>query len=421
MKKLLLILTVVFVSVTSWADINPYAYGLSSSLSADKQTLTFTYYLNADAYNDGQGGKPDGVQIYLVNKVTGERVGSAVTNGGIKQGKNTASCSTANLPKNVELTWEVVVHGNSPASPTIARTKPTFQPVSVHGIAVDNDHNSPNFGKIFITESSASTPSGYSWIDPDHQRSLIEYDPATMYKSGVLVATLKAHQKKYQAYASTTNFSNPDPHRVRISNDGRIFVTSYSTGGDVAVWEYKENGRYDRLITKNTSQRVVAMDVKGSGSDLKLLLCEVVTNNPLGGSRSQLCIREFPIGIYTASRDMNSVSPKFYYNDYRTSSTYPSLIYQSLTNNNNWSLYTEGLINIAYGSGNSVWLKMDFFINTSTYARIIYFDGNNSGETYKDDNGNAVAPNPPSGIKVHPFTYSNYGGDALFFRELYTC
>lgn len=218
MKKLLLILTVVFVSVTSWADINPYAYGLSSSLSADKQTLTFTYYLNADAHNDGPGGKTDGVQIYLVNKVTGERVGSAVTNGGIKQGKNIASCSTANLPKNVELTWEVVVHGNSPASPTIARTKPTFQPVSVHGIAVDNDHNSPDFGKIFITESSASTPSGYGWIDANYQRSLIEYDPATMYQSGVLVATLKAHQKKYQAYASTTNFSNPDPHRVRISN-----------------------------------------------------------------------------------------------------------------------------------------------------------------------------------------------------------
>ena len=74
MKKLLFILSAILVSATGWADINPYAYGLSSSLSADKQTLTFTYYLNADAHNDGQGGKPDGVQVYLVNKVTGERV-----------------------------------------------------------------------------------------------------------------------------------------------------------------------------------------------------------------------------------------------------------------------------------------------------------------------------------------------------------
>ncbi len=297
MKKLLLILTVVCVSVTSWADINPYAYGLSSSLSADKQTLTFTYYLNADAHNDGPGGKTDGVQVYLVNKVTGERVGSAVTNGGIRQGRNTASCSTADLPKNVELTWEVVVHGNSPASPTLARTLPKYQPVSTHGVAVDNDKDSPNFGKIFVTESSALTPSGYTWLDASHRLSLVEYDPATMYESSAAIPT--AHQKTYKAFESTSNFSNPDPHRVRISEDGRIFVTSYSTGGDVAVWEYKENGRYDRLITKNTSQRVVAMDVKGSGSNLKLIVVEVINNKGTYNSQNyaQLVCREFSMAF----------------------------------------------------------------------------------------------------------------------------
>ena len=426
MKKLLLILTVVCVSVTSWADINPYAYGLSSSLSADKQTLTFTYYLNADAHNDGQGGKPDGVQIYLVNKATGRRVGSAVTNGGIKQGRNTASCSTADLPKNVELTWEVVVHGNSPSSPTIARTLPTFQPVSVHGIAVDNDHNSPNFGKIFITESSASRPDGYSWIDANYQRSVIEYDPATMYQSGVLVATLKAHQKKYQAYASTTNFSNPDPHRVRISNDGRIFVTSYSTGGDVAVWEYKGNGRYDRLITKNTSQRVVAMDVKGSGSNLKLIVVEVINNKGTYNSQNyaQLVCREFSIGVTSNSRSLNTGTVKLYYNDYRTSSTSAGMIYQNST----WTVNNRqhDCINVAYGKDNDVWLKMDFESGSVNHVRIVCFDGTNNGANVYDYNGRTntsgiVGTTITSGGTSENFSNNtatgHRGGEGIFIKN----
>ena len=49
MKKLLFILSAIFVSVMGWAQLNPYAYGLSSNWNATDQKLTVNFNLNDKA------------------------------------------------------------------------------------------------------------------------------------------------------------------------------------------------------------------------------------------------------------------------------------------------------------------------------------------------------------------------------------
>jgi hypothetical protein len=51
MKKFTLFLIATLFSAMSFAALNPYAYGLSSSLNADQTELTINYSLNATATN----------------------------------------------------------------------------------------------------------------------------------------------------------------------------------------------------------------------------------------------------------------------------------------------------------------------------------------------------------------------------------
>ena len=59
MKKLLFILSAIFVSVISWAQLNPYAYGLSSSWDATNQTLRVDFKLN---------NKENKIEIFAVDR-----------------------------------------------------------------------------------------------------------------------------------------------------------------------------------------------------------------------------------------------------------------------------------------------------------------------------------------------------------------
>ena len=81
MKKLLLILTAVFVSAIGWAQnnadapylLNPYAYDLTSSWDEATQKLTVNFKVNSapnlhdtrDANNNAVNGR--GIQVFLVD------------------------------------------------------------------------------------------------------------------------------------------------------------------------------------------------------------------------------------------------------------------------------------------------------------------------------------------------------------------
>lgn len=92
MKKLTLFAIALLASVVSFAALNPYAYGLSSSLEGT--TLTVNYSLNAPA---------NAVSVVIMD---GETEVKTVTCDGITKGTHSIDVSTLDLPTGKSLTWK---------------------------------------------------------------------------------------------------------------------------------------------------------------------------------------------------------------------------------------------------------------------------------------------------------------------------
>ena len=165
MKKLSLLLFAVCISVIGWAynpdsdwkHSNPFAYGLSARLSDDHSKLYLTYSLNATAVNSTDFNSNLGVQIRIINKATNATV-KTIADGSIKiqRGTWTHEVSTDGLPRDTELTFEVIVNGNA------KRTKPQIigssnpnnkgkNPINAHGIGINTDPTHPNFGQRILS------------------------------------------------------------------------------------------------------------------------------------------------------------------------------------------------------------------------------------------------------------------------------
>ena len=99
-------------SALSFAALNPYAYGLTSTF--EDNTLKVNYSLNADA---------TGVSVVILNGET--EVHTVACNDKKNKGSHSVNIdiSTLGLPTGKSLTWKVVVTGNSVASPTIQNDK----------------------------------------------------------------------------------------------------------------------------------------------------------------------------------------------------------------------------------------------------------------------------------------------------------
>ena len=427
MKKLLLVLSAIFVSVMGYSQdrttLNPYAYDLRTTWKSER-VLNFSFKLNSHPNLSGTYGNSTGIMVKLIAPDGTIYRAIPVSSADIySNSKFTKEYSFDldfdkyqnkygqhpfdGIPANVDIAWQVDVAGESSdkgrKSPTITCFRPAWRPCMPHGVAIGKGFNGydgreSNFGKIFVADNATTsdfTTYGFTWRQEEKANSLIEYVPMMLADPSATPQNIASfHKKSNQNGTSVSNFSHPEPHRVRVSEDGRIFVTSYHPNSNTSVWEYKGNGRYDRLIehaNKSTDQintnRIIAMDVKGSGSNLKLLLCEIdPTGNTYNSQNySKLIIREYPIGTSTDLRTVESGTIKVYYNDYRTDKNLQGMIYQSYTSDPDWQgMRTDGMINIAYGkAANSIWLKMDFG-SGSVMPRIVYFDGTNNCSSYYD-------------------------------------
>jgi hypothetical protein len=287
MKKLLFILSAILVSVTGWAGLNPYAYGLKSYLNEDKSELTMIYTLNANAETSKENNPTAiGVQVYIFEKASGNIV-KTLTNGKITQGTCTLTVATADLPKDVPLSWKVVVHGNAKQTqPAVVHDRVSNnRPNATHGVAVDKNPESPSFGSIYYTEaSSGNLNSTWDWMEAYTRPCVWQYTPQLTYSGHFY--------KDKENNVDVSNFvttSQVEPHRVRISDDNRIFVSSCYADATTVVWEYMGNNNFNKVITRTGSYgKVLGMDVWGSGNNLKILLCYI--------SGNKLTFREYALG-----------------------------------------------------------------------------------------------------------------------------
>ena len=311
--------------VMGTSGLNPYAYDLTSAWDSVAQKLTVKFSLNADAYVDGAGGYADGVQIFLTDDPASPKKHYIYGLGknDCRQGQNksfTIDLSSGldkngkALPLGKELYVSVTVQGDR--SNTAPREYSAFHKIySGHGIAVDKNPNSKNFGRIFVNEARqeearAGELSGYFTkglagmyvIDPDFvQRNTNRYTGGNDFSLLVIENTYEGLARKgYQ------------PWRVRVSEEGRIFVCSNdmhqrqtaNAAGErdgVAVWEVDRNDfnkwtpilhGYRRFVSGQTGTNytfsykdvngveqfigpICGMDVKGTGDDVTLLLYTV--------------------------------------------------------------------------------------------------------------------------------------------------
>ena len=159
------------------------------------------------------------------------------------------------LPEGKDLTWEVRVQGVNRANvgtPQNIELNNLSRPYSCHGIAVQNCQDAPDFGSIYVTEASNGASGVWQWItNANKGGSLLKYNPRL--------------DEEPIAYKKSSDFSLRngstllEPHRVRISDDGRIFVSSYNKNvtasqKQIDVWEFKQNPNGTHIHSHYLSQ-----------------------------------------------------------------------------------------------------------------------------------------------------------------------
>ena len=270
--------------------LNPFAYNLSSTLSEEGTTLTVNYTLNANA---------DAVEVVILN---GEEVVKTIPCKGINKGTYTVEVSTAGLPQDVDLTWSVNVKGTSVETPT--QEEKMYSMYCPHGLAIDKDPESEYFGRILVADAMNVVKDKTGYLGSGIGAGLHVFNPSFTTDSTVYTGG--------NDFTRIWEANGYQPWRVKISEDGRIFVSSLDLNG-VAVWEVSkdlqtwtpviagiqgEDGNFLDAEGNFVAGMNVSMDVKGSGEDLTLLLYSCTTG-AAAFSQSAFRLDEYALGTDT--------------------------------------------------------------------------------------------------------------------------
>jgi hypothetical protein len=218
MKKLLLVtISLCFALVTTAADLNPFAYGLSSEYDPSTFTLTINYSLNAPATSvdlviiDSNGAEAG--RIALPGKTKG-------TFSSVK-----ADLSTVGLVGG-EYSWKLDVTCNARSAyyEPIGRVKKLQSPFSVD---VDNNPNSRYFGQIYVSQPTTNTTRGIYVYKPGFTATI-----GNFMGNGISVNTSE----------SWYTYTHAVPYRIRVVQDGtgRILVTSCDKNQSTHLWLIKD-------------------------------------------------------------------------------------------------------------------------------------------------------------------------------------
>lgn len=288
-------------------QLNPFAYNLTSELSADEKNLTVNYSLNAPATS---------VEWVLMDGTT-EVKRVDLSSFGLAKGDYTTTIPTTDFPTFKQLTWKIEVKGVAVSEPTEYPTNYSFY----HPSSVDIDNNPENetFGLLLVNDAMQAVKNetkhadGSTYIGSGFGAGIFAFNPAFEpmpngdkpgYNGGIEFTTGRADGSG-TAYA---------PRRIRISDDGRIFVTSLNTDGNY-LWEvnsedmnewtpiFKGTLNDNKELVDNAGKFVAApnngFDVKGSGENLKLAMYSVNLPGIKSAAMSGFRLHEYNLGTAT--------------------------------------------------------------------------------------------------------------------------
>lgn len=306
MKKLTLFLVATLFSALSFAALNPFAYGLTSSLNADQTTLTVNYSLNADATS----------ATFVLLDGDKEILSQALS--GITKGTYTATINLdrPDIPLGKKLNWRIDVKGKEVSTPMEHATNRSLY----HPSAVDIDNNPENatFGLILVNEAMHE-------IKGNNTKA--KYKDYQSYNTGAGIYAFNAAFEPIANAEGTYGFNGGikftttradgtgtayAPRRIRISEDGRIFVTSLNTDGNY-LWEVNPKNMNEwtpifKGASINTDKEIVdasdnfivgpntGFDVKGSGENLKLMMYSVNLRGITSATMSCFKLAEYNLG-----------------------------------------------------------------------------------------------------------------------------
>ena len=277
MKKLLLVTISIFVAlITTAADLNPFAYVLSSSYDPSTYTLTVNYSLNAPATR---------VDLVILDGATAVKTISFTNSGDISAGAHTVTPSMLGLAPKAGYTWKLNVYGAAKNAMTYCKTFGNYQQFAID---IDNNTNSPHFGRILTTQ-----PVGYDSSDGKQNAGIYEWNPVshtgTRYSGGIGYNTTEDWYKK----------NHVAPHRLRIAQDGtgRIYVTACDLSLGQYLWSVDPDNlnSWTQLLT--TAQMKshhgatgnlysCGLDIRGEGDNINLLLFSGLMNTTGEGTNT---------------------------------------------------------------------------------------------------------------------------------------
>lgn len=213
MKKFCLLLTSMVFSISVFAaNLNPYAYGLSSSYDPATFTLTINYSLNAPATS---------VELVILNESGVEAGRIALPN--VSKGTFTeipVDLSTLGLTGGT-YSWrlDVACAKRSSAYESAGRVKTMNSPFSVD---VDNNPNSPYFGRIYVAQPTTNETRGIYVYTPGWSKIGDYIDPDI----------------KINTSQSWYTYTHAVPYRIRVVQDGtgRILTTSCDRDQSTHLW-----------------------------------------------------------------------------------------------------------------------------------------------------------------------------------------
>ena len=277
--------------------LNTYAFGLSSELG--EGVLNVEYYLN------NSNAIAATVLIYNGDQVV------ATVPGTKNIGKNTVEVATAELPGGVELTWSVEVIGTSVEAPTKEEKIYSFYHPS--SVDVDNNPENETFGMLLVNEGMQKVKDVEGYVSTGFGAGIFAFTPSfdlmqngskPGYNGGIEFTTGRHDAAGSTAYS---------PRRIRISEDGRIFVTSLNTDGNylwevnpanLDEWNQVFKGKLNEqaeLLTEDSAFIAApnaGFDVKGSGENLQLAMYSVNIAG-IGTAMSGFRLDEYNLGTAT--------------------------------------------------------------------------------------------------------------------------
>ena len=353
-------------------QLNPFAYGLSSELIDGGMNLKVNYKLNATAYS---------AKVVIMNGTTEVKTVDCTE---LTKGTHTLTIPTEGLPTNTDLTWKVVVNGTSVTKVEEYSTKHSLSYPSA--IDIDNNPNNETFGNILVVEALHASKEQVGLLSSNYGSGIFAFDATfaniSKYNGNNVFTTGRTDANGSRAYA---------PHRLRISDDGRIFVTSLNTNGDV-LWEVNPNDMNSWTpiftgLTQDANKDLVngstfvagpnaGFDVRGSGENLQLLMLSANTVSYSFG-QTGFRVSEYNLGGNTS---WNTAPSKAFPHENFLRSGVNRCYFISATGSQ-----------VQYDKDGGVWYIQNRAECTETMPGLVYFDrnGNEKYKAVRNDTRNA--------------------------------